>query len=212
MQFDEKNRQLLEQGKLLPVMECFYTIQGEGRNTGMASFFLRVGGCDVGCNWCDVKESWNPSIHPLRLVDDVLAEALDFPSRSVVVTGGEPLLYNLDYLTGSFINAGFKTFLETSGSCSLSGQWDWICLSPKQNSPPVPQLLPLANELKVIIYDEDGFSWAESFSDKLNPSCAKLLQPEWSRREKIMPAIIHYIMNHPDWMISIQSHKYMHIP
>lgn len=203
---------LLNEGKMLPVMESFYTLQGEGRNSGMASFFLRIGGCDVGCYWCDVKESWNPDIHPLRPVDAVVQEALQFPARSVVITGGEPLLYSLDYLTSRFREAGFRTFIETSGSSPLSGEWDWICLSPKPLAPPLPEILPLANELKVIIFEEEDFSWAESFVPALHPDCKKLLQPEWSRREKIMPRIIRYIMDHPEWMISLQSHKYMHIP
>lgn len=203
---------LLNEGKMLPVMESFYTLQGEGRNSGMASFFLRIGGCDVGCYWCDVKESWNPDIHPLRAVDDVIQEALQYPARAVVVTGGEPLLYSLDYLTLRFREAGFRTFIETSGSSPVSGHWDWICLSPKPLAPPLPEILPLAHELKVIIFEEEDFTWAESFSASLNPDCKKLLQPEWSRREKIMPLIIRYIMDHPDWMISLQSHKYMHIP
>lgn len=212
MQLSTEQQLLLDQGRQLPVMESFYTIQGEGRNSGMASFFLRVGGCDVGCYWCDVKESWNPAIHPLRSVDDVVEEALKYPARSVVVTGGEPLLYSMDYLTSAFKNAGFKTFIETSGSSPLSGSWDWICLSPKPLAPPLGEIIPLAHELKVIVFEDADFAWAESFASRVHSDCKKLLQPEWSRREKIMPAIVRFIMDHPDWMVSLQSHKYMHIP
>ena len=199
-------------GKNLPVMETFYSIQGEGANTGKAAFFLRIGGCDVGCYWCDVKESWNAGLHPLRDVDEIVEEALGYAGRSVVVTGGEPLLYNLNYLTSSFIAKGFVLFLETSGSEPLSGTWNWICLSPKRKAPPQPEILMNANELKVIIFEEADFEWARSFVSLVKPECLLYIQPEWSRCEKMMPSLVEFVMKNPSWMISLQSHKYMRIP
>jgi len=199
-------------GKLLPVMEAFYSLQGEGFNTGQAAYFIRVGGCDVGCHWCDIKESWNASLFPPTPVAQIIANTLTCPAKAIVVTGGEPLLYNLDYLTQELKKKGVKTFLETSGSHPLSGTWDWICLSPKRESPPLDGIFGKANELKVIVQDSTDFVWAEENRLKVSPGCQLYLQPEWSRRSDIMPRIVQYILDSPKWKISLQSHKYMRIP
>ncbi len=212
MNLTPEQSRLLAEGRMLPIMETFYSIQGEGANTGVAAFFVRIGGCDVGCYWCDVKESWNPDLHPLLPVDDVINLALLHPARSVVITGGEPLLYNLEYLCTQFENAGFQLFLETSGSSPFSGSFDWICLSPKKKAAPLTDVLIRADELKVIVFEDSDFEWAESLTSDLKKDCLLLLQPEWSRREKMMPAIVDYILANPKWMISLQSHKYMKIP
>jgi len=203
---------LLAQGKMLPVMEEFYSLQGEGRNTGKAAYFIRVGGCDVGCYWCDVKESWNADLHPLVQVDDVIKNALNNEARSVVVTGGEPALYNLTYLTSNLKRLGFETFLETSGSEIITGMWDWICVSPKKNSPPIASEIVKAHELKVIVSDVSDFEWAEENAPNVRSDCYLYLQPEWSKIGIMMPQIIEYILAHPKWQISLQSHKYMKIP
>jgi 7-carboxy-7-deazaguanine synthase len=202
----------LNEGKALPLMESFYSIQGEGFNTGKAAFFIRIGGCDVGCNWCDVKEGWDASIHPLTLTDIIVKNALQYPAKAVVVTGGEPLLYNLTYLCDELKKKNIGTFLETSGSSELSGIWDWICLSPKKNSPSLPKIFNIANELKIIIYDNSDFIWAEANANKINKQAKLFLQPEWSNSKKMMPVIIDYILKNPKWSISLQSHKYMNIP
>jgi organic radical activating enzyme len=203
---------LLAEGKLLPLMEEFYTIQGEGFNTGEAAYFIRVGGCDVGCRWCDVKESWNPDLHPLTETAKIVANALAQPAKAVVVTGGEPLLYNMDFLCSELKNAGIKTYLETSGAYPLTGKWDWICLSPKKNSAPVGNILQLASEIKVIIYNDSDLAWAEKFAPFVNPNCILYLQPEWSRASFVTPVIIDYVMKNPKWKISLQTHKYLNIP
>ncbi len=204
--------QLLQQGKLLPLMEEFYSLQGEGFHTGKAAWFIRVGGCDVGCSWCDVKESWNADLHPLTLTDTIVANASDCPAKAVVVTGGEPLQYNMDYLCSQLHQQGIQTFLETSGSEDLSGSWDWICLSPKRNSPPTKEILAKANELKVIITHEDDFAWAEQNAAQVNDACKLLLQPEWSQYNRMIQPIVDYILEHPQWTISLQAHKFMRIP
>jgi 7-carboxy-7-deazaguanine synthase len=203
---------LLKEGKLLPLMELFYTLQGEGFHTGEAAVFIRIGGCDVGCKWCDAKESWNPSIHPLTTIEEILSQATAFPSANVVITGGEPLSYNLDPLCQALKGAGLKTFLETSGSEPLSGSWDWICLSPKTNALPLPALFPLAHELKVIIETPEDFDSAESYAEQLAADCLLFLQPEWSRRNTITPIIVDYIGSNPKWKLSLQMHKYIGIP
>jgi len=203
---------LLKEGKLLPVMEEFYSLQGEGHNIGKAAYFLRIGGCDIGCSWCDVKESWNAELHPLVSTDTIVKNILNCPAKAVVVTGGEPLQYNLDYLCSLLKENNIQTFLETSGSFQVSGEWDWICLSPKKKSPPLDEVYSLASELKVIIHDESDFIWAEENAKKLTSETILLLQPEWSRRKEMMPLIVSYILNHPKWNISLQSHKYMNIP
>lgn len=205
-------KMLLEQGKMLPIMEEFYSLQGEGRNTGKAAYFIRVGGCDVGCYWCDVKESWNAELHPLVNVDRVIENALKMKGRSVVVTGGEPTLYSLTYMTSNFKRLGFETFLETSGSEIITGMWDWICVSPKKNSPPLASEITKADELKVIVSDDSDFEWAEENLPLVSENCYLYLQPEWSKINEMMPKIVDYILEHPKWQISLQSHKYMRIP
>lgn len=202
----------MQEGKVLPVMEEFYTLQGEGFNTGQAAYFIRVGGCDVGCKWCDVKESWNANDFPPVSTDLVVEHAIAWPAKSIVVTGGEPLLYNMDYLCNELQQRGIRTFLETSASQPLSGNWDWICVSPKKDAPPLTEVAWLANELKVIIRDDTDFQWGEENSHLVSESCLLYLQPEWSQRATMMPRIIRYILENPKWRISIQSHKYMRIP
>jgi len=203
---------LLKEGKMLPLMEEFYSIQGEGFHTGRPSYFVRIGGCDVGCHWCDSKESWNAGKYPPVATDTIIEHAGLYPAKAIVVTGGEPLLYNLDYLCEGLHRQGISTFLETSGSSGLSGEWDWICLSPKQDSPPLPEIYLKANELKVIIEDMADFKWAEENAGQVSPSCILYLQPEWSLRGSIIPVIVKYIQAHPKWRISLQAHKYMRIP
>jgi 7-carboxy-7-deazaguanine synthase len=204
--------QVPEDGSLLPLMEEFYTIQGEGYHSGKAAYFIRLGGCDVGCHWCDVKESWNAELHPLTHVDHIVQNALKYPSKTVVVTGGEPLLYNLDLLTSKLKAAGIKTFIETSGAYPLSGEWDWICLSPKKFKAPMPSILPLAGELKVIVFNKSDFEWAEDHSKMVSPNCKLYLQPEWSKADVMTPLIIEYVMANPSWEVSLQTHKFMNIP
>jgi organic radical activating enzyme len=203
---------VFEGGKLIPLVEEFYTIQGEGFHTGKAAYFIRVGGCDVGCSWCDTKFSWNPSLHPLVPAEQIVHHILEHPAAAVVVTGGEPLMVNMDYLTGLLKEKGIETFLETSGAYELSGNWDWVCLSPKKNAPPVDSMFEKAHELKVIIASEEDLEWALTNATKVAPACKLYLQPEWSRREQILPLIIEFSKKNPWWMISIQSHKYMRIP
>jgi organic radical activating enzyme len=202
----------LTKGKALPVMEEFYSLQGEGFHTGKPAYFLRIGGCDVGCAFCDVKESWNAEQHPLILTDRVIERILENPSKAVVVTGGEPLLYSLDYLTQTLKQHAVQLFLETSGSEPLSGVWDWICLSPKRNAPPLQDIFLKAHELKMIICDETDFELAERYAEKVGQTCLLWLQPEWSRVKVILPKIVDYALTHPRWNVSIQSHKYMKIP
>lgn len=206
------DEQLLKEGKILPLMELFYTLQGEGYHTGEAAVFIRIGGCDVGCRWCDVKESWDPSIHPLTTIEEIFNQTSAYPSPNVVVTGGEPLNYNLGLLCQGLKQRGYHTFLETSGSEKLSGDWDWICLSPKKNAPPLPALFEHANELKVIIQTPEDLFDAENYAAYVNPSCRLYLQPEWSCRKEITPHIIDFIGSHPEWMLSVQVHKYIGIP
>jgi organic radical activating enzyme len=203
---------LLEQGKLLPLMEEFYTIQGEGFHTGKAAYFIRIGGCDVGCHWCDVKESWNASLHPLTKTESIVQHVLDHHAESVVVTGGEPLIYNLDHLTTLLGEKGIRTFIETSGAYELSGKWDWICLSPKKTMLPKESVYSKANELKVIIHNKHDFKFAEEQAAKVGANCYLFLQPEWSKRKETEQAIIDYVKQHPKWMISLQTHKYLGIP
>ena len=197
---------------MLPLMEAFYSIQGEGFNTGKAAFFIRLGGCDVCCNFCDVKESWNSSLHPTVHVDLIVEEVLKHPAKAIVVTGGEPMLYDLNLLCNKLKALGVELFLETSGSEAISGIWDWICISPKKNSLPLEQNYPLAHELKVVISDEKDFLWAEQNAKHASPDCKLFLQPEWSNRKKILPLIIDYVKNNPQWMISLQTHKFLNIP
>ena len=209
---DTKTKDLLSEGKMLPLMEAFYSVQGEGFNTGKPSFFVRVGGCDVGCHWCDVKESWNAKLHPPTLTDEIVKQVEDCPAKSVIVTGGEPLTYNMDYFCSEMKKRGFKTFLESSGSNKLTGDWDWIALSPKKKKPPVDELFPKANELKVIVSDASDFDWAELNAKKVSDECLLYLQPEWSKADEMMQQIVDFVMENPRWQISLQSHKYMRIP
>ena len=204
--------QVPEDGTLLPLMEEFYTIQGEGFHTGKAAYFIRLGGCDVGCHWCDVKESWDAELHPLTSSDQIVKNALKYPSRAVVVTGGEPLLYNLDYLTTQLQQKGIKTFIETSGAYPLSGKWDWVCLSPKKFKSPSPGVAAYANELKVIVFNKSDFAWAEKHAKAVPAGCKLYLQPEWSKSKEMTPLIVDYVMNNPQWEISLQTHKYLNIP
>jgi len=199
-------------GTWLPVMEEFYTIQGEGHHTGKAAYFIRIGGCDNACHWCDTKASWFEALFPLKSIDELCDRILQHPARAVVVTGGEPLIYNLNALCGKLKSHGLELFLETSGSDKLSGQWDWICLSPKKGIPVQPELFRFANELKVVILDETYFDFAESLAAQVTQTTLLYLQPEWSLRKKSMPMVIDYVMKNPKWMISLQSHKYMEIP
>jgi 7-carboxy-7-deazaguanine synthase len=196
----------------LPLMEEFYTIQGEGFHQGKAAYFIRLGGCDVGCVWCDVKESWNASAHPLTEISEMVEAAKKYPGKIVVVTGGEPLMYDCTNLTGELKNAGFQTHIETSGAYPLTGQWDWICLSPKKFKHPLPGPISRANELKVVIYHPSDFKWAESFASQVNAQCKLFLQPEWSKRETIVPLISSYILENPKWEFSLQLHKYIMMP
>ena len=204
--------QLLASGKALPLMEDFYTLQGEGFHTGRPAYFTRIGGCDVGCSWCDVKESWNAKLWPLTDTDEIVKRISSCVAKSVVVTGGEPLMYSLDYLCGELKKHNIKTFLETSGSHPLSGNWDWICLSPKKYKPPLNEIYTKANELKVIIQSKGDFDWAEKNAERVGSNCVLYLQPEWSKRTDIMEPIIDYAMKNPKWQVSLQSHKYMGIP
>jgi 7-carboxy-7-deazaguanine synthase len=202
----------LNEGKLLPLMEEFYTIQGEGFNTGKAAYFIRIGGCDVGCHWCDVKESWDANIHPLTPIEKIITNVLEWKAQSVVVTGGEPLIYNLDALTYELKKKNIETFIETSGAYKLSGNWDWICLSPKKTMAPLPEVYEKANELKVIVFNQHDLKWAEEQAQKVGKDCYLYLQPEWSKHTELLPQIIEYVKSNPKWMISLQTHKYMNIP
>ena len=193
-------------------MEAFYTIQGEGFHQGRAAYFIRLAGCDVGCVWCDVKESWDRDLYPEKSVEEIVGEAKKFPGKLIVITGGEPTLHNLDLLTKTLKKEGFETNIETSGSSALTGTWDWICLSPKKFKPPVPEILPHANELKIIIFNKSDFHWAEKYAALVAPSCKLFLQPEWDKAEKVTPLIIDYIKANPQWQLSLQIHKYINVP
>jgi organic radical activating enzyme len=193
-------------------MEAFYTLQGEGVHQGRAAYFIRLGGCDVGCHWCDVKESWDAEIHPKILVVDIVSGALAYPGRLAVITGGEPLMHNLEPLTSALREAGFEVNIETSGSSALSGGFDWVCLSPKKFKQPLPEAYKAADELKVIVYNKSDFKWALEQASHVNPDCRLLLQPEWSRMQSMMPLIIDFIKDHPEWRVSLQTHKFMQIP
>ncbi len=209
---NDSEKKLLDQGKMLPVMEEFYTIQGEGANTGKPAYFIRVGGCDVGCHWCDVKESWNPALHPLKNLDEVVQGTLAFPASDVVITGGEPTIYNLTYLTDELIKHGKRVFLETSGAYPLTGKWHWICLSPKKTAPPMQEIYSKAHELKIIVFNQHDFKWAEEHAAKVNVDCRLYLQPEWSKSKEVLKDIIDYVQKNPKWNISLQTHKFMGIP
>jgi len=196
----------------LPVMESFYTIQGEGYHQGRAAYFIRLGGCDVGCFWCDVKDSWDADKHPKKVIDSLVAEVKQTPAEIVVITGGEPLMHNLDAFTGALQATGLKTHIETSGSSPLSGSWDWICLSPKKFKEPLPEVIAAANELKVVIYNKSDFDWAEKYAALVSPQCKLYLQPEWSKAAAMTPLMIDYIKANPKWELSLQIHKYINVP
>ncbi|WMJ75653.1 7-carboxy-7-deazaguanine synthase QueE [Cytophagaceae bacterium ABcell3] len=193
-------------------MEDFYTIQGEGFHQGKAAYFIRLAGCDVGCHWCDVKDSWDKDKYPAIDVNVLLERALKFPSRTVVVTGGEPLMYNLSALTKAFHLKGFKVHIETSGVCSVTGIWDWVCFSPKKFKEPNPEIYRLAHELKVVIFHKSDLEWAEQHAAQVSPRCRLFLQPEWGKQAEMLPLIVDYVKTHPRWHISLQAHKYMDIP
>ena len=197
----------------LPVMEDFYTIQGEGFHQGKAAYFVRLAGCDVGCVWCDVKESWDVNKHPFIQIEEIVNKIKAASTTNmVVITGGEPLMHNLDNITSTLQEANFKTHIETSGAHPLSGDWDWICLSPKKFKSPLDEILPLANELKIVIFNKSDFEWAENYASKMNPNCKLYLQPEWDKSAIVTPLIIEYVKNNPKWQISLQLHKYIHVP
>ncbi len=196
----------------LPVMESFYSLQGEGFHQGRAAYFIRLGGCDVGCVWCDVKDSWDAAKHPQTELPAIIDAAAKHPGRIAVVTGGEPLLHNLDELTRSLQQAGFQTHIETSGSSPLSGQWDWICLSPKKFKAPLPEVVHYASELKVVIFNKTDFAWAEKYAAQVAATCKLYLQPEWDKASVVTPLIINYIKENPQWELSLQLHKYINVP
>lgn len=201
----------INKGEMLPLMEEFYTIQGEGFHTGKAAYFIRIGGCDVGCHWCDVKESWDANLHPPTKTNSIVKNASKF-ANTVVVTGGEPLMWSLDYITSKLRHQNIKTHIETSGAYKLSGKWDWICLSPKKNKLPLEKIYSEAHELKIIVSNKHDFIFAENQAKKVSATCELYLQPEWSKREIMTPLIVNFVMNNPTWKISLQTHKYLNIP
>lgn len=203
--------ELVNQGLMLPLMEEFYTIQGEGFHKGTAAYFIRIGGCDVGCHWCDVKESWNAETHPPTAIESIVENAFQY-SDTIVVTGGEPLMWDMGPLTEALKSKNLNTHIETSGAYALSGIWDWVCLSPKKNKLPVSAVYEEADELKVIVYNRNDLVFAEEQAKKVNKKCILYLQPEWSVREKVTPLIVDYVMKNPKWKVSLQTHKYLNIP
>ncbi len=196
----------------LPVMEHFYTLQGEGFHQGKAAYFIRLGGCDVGCVWCDVKDSWDAEKHPKHNIEYIISNVEKTAAKLVVITGGEPLMHNLNALTAALQSKGFETNIETSGAHPLSGSWDWICLSPKKFKAPLPEILPFANELKIVVFNKSDFDWAEEYAAKVSPSCKLFLQPEWDKAAIVTPLIIDYIKANPKWELSLQIHKYINVP
>ncbi|EKF53950.1 organic radical activating protein [Galbibacter marinus] len=198
-------------GEMLPLMEEFYTIQGEGFHKGTAAYFIRVGGCDVGCHWCDVKESWNAATHPPTDVKQIVDNAAKY-SDTIVITGGEPLTWDMSFITSELKKRGLKIHIETSGAYPLTGQWDWICLSPKKLKLPTEEIYKKAHELKVIVFNQHDLKFAEEQAAKVNENCILYLQPEWSKRDKVIPMIVDYVMQHPKWKVSLQTHKYLNIP
>jgi len=194
------------------VMEHFYTLQGEGAHMGKAAYFIRLGGCDVGCVWCDVKDSWDASKHPVMTTAEIVDAALKYPGRIAVVTGGEPAMYDLKPLSDALRKAGFKVHIETSGAHPLRGNLDWVTISPKKFKSPLEENMPHAHELKVVVYNKTDLEWAEMHKKKVSRDCKLFLQPEWSKKEKIVPLLIEYIQQHPEWQLSLQAHKYINIP
>ena len=208
---DKKTQNLVDKGIMLPLMEEFYTIQGEGSHTGTAAYFIRVGGCDVGCHWCDVKESWNADLHPPTLANTIVENVKKY-ANTVVITGGEPLMWSMDYITELLQKNYIKTHIETSGAYSFSGKWDWFCLSPKKTKLPLQENYREADELKMIIHNQNDFIFAEEQAAKVGKKCQLFLQPEWSKKEKMTEQIVDYVMKNPKWKISLQTHKYLNIP
>jgi len=207
----EQVTDLVNKGLMLPLMEEFYTIQGEGYHKGTAAYFIRIGGCDVGCHWCDVKESWDAEIHPPTEIQKIVSNAAKY-SNTIVITGGEPLTWDMGPLTTGLKEKGLQTHIETSGAYPLTGVWDWICLSPKKNKLPKKEVYGAAHELKVIVYNKHDFVFAEEQAAKVNENCTLYLQPEWSVRKKMIPLIVDYVMQNPKWVVSLQTHKYLNIP
>lgn len=207
----EATKTLVQQGLMLPLMEEFYTIQGEGYHTGKAAYFIRVGGCDVGCHWCDVKESWDPQKHPATAINHIIENAAKH-SKTIVITGGEPLTWDMGPITAGLKNHGMQVHIETSGAYPLTGTWDWICLSPKKAKMPLAQVYDAANELKVIVFNRHDLAFAKAESLKVPATCKLYLQPEWSVREKMIPLITEFVMQNPEWQVSLQTHKYLNIP
>jgi 7-carboxy-7-deazaguanine synthase len=211
-QTNTETNPLIEQGLSLPLMEDFYTIQGEGAQSGRAAYFVRLGGCDVGCVWCDVKESWDMNAHPLVAIEDIVNKVKVTNTNFAVITGGEPAMYNLEPLTTMLQQNGIETAIETSGAYPVTGTWHWICFSPKKFKQPVADVYPKAHELKVVIFNKHDFKWAEEHAAKVNKNCKLYLQPEWDKSDEMLPLIIDYVKEHPKWNISLQTHKYMNIP
>ncbi len=208
----KKNSENFTTGEKFPLVDEFYTLQGEGFHFGKAAYFLRIGGCDIGCRWCDIKLSWNPEIHPVVTIEQITQKMMENNAKDIVVTGGEPLMYPMDELCDAMHLNGIKTYLETSGAYPLTGKWDWICLSPKQQHPPLEEIYTKANELKVIIYNvEEDLKWAEEEAAKVSKDCYLYLQPEWSHREINTPLIVDYIKKNTKWKLSLQTHKYINI-
>lgn len=212
MSTTSKHQNIAIQKGYLPLMEHFYTIQGEGFNTGKAAYFLRLGGCDVGCVWCDVKDSWEADKHPQVSLDEMIGYVNKANSPHVVITGGEPLMHDLTQLTHLLQAQGIQTWIETSGAHQLSGTWDWVCLSPKKFKMPLDSVYPYANELKIIVYNKTDFDWAKQQAAKVTKACKLYIQPEWSKEKEMLPLIIDFVKQHPEWTISLQTHKYLNIP
>lgn len=201
----------VEAGVVLPLMEAFYTLQGEGYHKGSAAYFIRIGGCDVGCHWCDVKESWDAKLHPPTEIKSIISEANKY-SDTIVITGGEPLMWNMEPLTNGLKAKGISIHIETSGAYPITGHWDWFCLSPKKNKLPTKEASARADELKVIIHNKDDFRFAEEQAKRVGKDCVLYLQPEWSKRDKMMPSMVDYVLQNPRWKVSLQTHKYLNIP
>ena len=208
---DKTVQEQVDAGIMLTLMEAFYTLQGEGYHKGSAAYFIRIGGCDVGCHWCDVKESWEAEKHPPTNIDSIVTEAKKY-SDTIVITGGEPLMWDMEPLTTALKEAGLNIHIETSGAYNITGHWDWFCLSPKKNKLPTTEAAARADELKVIIYNKDDFRFAEEQAQRVGKDCVLYLQPEWSKRDAMMPLMVDYVLAHPQWKVSLQTHKYLNIP
>ena len=208
---DKTVQKQVDAGLMLPLMEAFYTLQGEGYHKGSAAYFIRIGGCDVGCHWCDVKESWEAEKHPPTNIESIVTEAKKY-SDTIVITGGEPLMWDMEPLTTALKEAGLNIHIETSGAYDITGHWDWFCLSPKKNKFPTKEAAARADELKMIIYNKDDFRFAEEQAKRVGKDCVLYLQPEWSKRDVMMPLMVDYVLANPQWKVSLQTHKYLNIP